>query len=174
MALKVTTWSPDTCGCSFDYEWDDEQPQAEREHHFKKVVRECKSHSHLKGNNKKDMFESSLEENRRKNLAIAEFMDKEKDTATTTRTIRGDVVTALNEEIDIQWDWEGKAPNRKLILKVRGYDFDNDPNRKSMLDESLTKRFGRNKVEVIAEKYNLEVLTEEEREKIHLEKKKNK
>ena len=47
MTIQTTQWSPDTCGCSFEYEWDDEEPQDKRQHHFKNVVKECVSHSHL-------------------------------------------------------------------------------------------------------------------------------
>ena len=32
MAIKTTTWSPDTCDCVLHYSWDDEVPQDERVH----------------------------------------------------------------------------------------------------------------------------------------------
>lgn len=76
MAIQTTRWSPDTCGCVFEYTWDDSVTEDQRQHNFKTVVTECVSHAHLNGNNKRDMFDSSLEENRRKNNSIGELLER--------------------------------------------------------------------------------------------------
>lgn len=34
---RITTWSPDTCNCVIEYEWDDTEDQNTRKHKFVKV-----------------------------------------------------------------------------------------------------------------------------------------
>ena len=43
--IKTTTWSPDTCGCRIEYDWDTEVSQASRTHTLKQFVRRCPAHS---------------------------------------------------------------------------------------------------------------------------------
>jgi len=61
---QVTRWSPDSCGCVLEYEWDDAVPATARTHTFKTVVKKCSSHSALTD---KDIYNQVLSENTRKN-----------------------------------------------------------------------------------------------------------
>lgn len=61
----ITRWRPDTCSCVLELEWDDEVPEAEREHTAVKVER-CGVHQH-DGEPHQAVFETVLTENRQKN-----------------------------------------------------------------------------------------------------------
>lgn len=43
----TTRWSPDTCGCTVEYEWDDAVPQDLRVHTPAAVVHRCAAHAAL-------------------------------------------------------------------------------------------------------------------------------
>lgn len=43
--IKTTRWSPDTCECVVEYEWDTEQLVTSRSHTGKNVVTACPRHS---------------------------------------------------------------------------------------------------------------------------------
>lgn len=75
MAVHVTQWRPDTCGCVLEYEWDDEVEPDERLH----TVRThddsaCPRHKTLKMK-KSAAFDHVLEENQRKNRVHAELVE---------------------------------------------------------------------------------------------------
>ena len=66
MAIKITRWSPDTCPCVIDYEWNDAVPQEARVHVANAIIEACAAHAavtvpaaHLA---------LVLEENQRKNI----------------------------------------------------------------------------------------------------------
>ena len=46
MAIRTTTWRPDTCGCVIEYDWDDAVPAAARVHSFRSCGR-CAIHQAL-------------------------------------------------------------------------------------------------------------------------------
>lgn len=80
MVIKITRWSPDTCGCTIDYEWDTEVPASERIHTLKEFIKICNKHrpsNTISSNNITEsvhqhsitLYEQVVEENRRKNLA---------------------------------------------------------------------------------------------------------
>ena len=145
MVIKITRWSPDTCDCVFDYEWDDAQSEDVRVHNFKQVAKECTSHSHLTGNNKKDMYDSSLEENKRKNGSLAELVDKaaadfgEPDPTSGAMT--------LKKNITVSWTWSGTAPNRVMTLNVKGITLTNQ--KKTAAQNFINNRFGAGKVVLV-------------------------
>ena len=88
MAIRVTKWFPDTCGCELDYVWDDAKPDAEGQVVLDKA---CPAHAGKQG-------ADVLAENRRKNTAIAQ------------------VAQALGvEPADIGWEWGAK---RNLVLRL--------------------------------------------------------
>lgn len=65
--MKVTRWSPDTCGCVVEYEWDDTVPAKNRVRKFKACVRKCPRHAHL---DDEAVYNAITEENSRKNIAL--------------------------------------------------------------------------------------------------------
>jgi len=70
---QVTRWSPDTCACVFEYEWDDALEGSDRIHSFKRVVKLCPEHERL-GFQGKAAFDKVMEENTGKNIAWREIM----------------------------------------------------------------------------------------------------
>lgn len=73
MAKHITSWRPDTCNCEIQYEWDDTQPQNEREHKIISHSRKCDAHSrHLPH----EAFGKILDENTRKNLLLSDISEK--------------------------------------------------------------------------------------------------
>jgi hypothetical protein len=141
MVIKTTQWSPDTCGCVFEYEWDDAQNEDTRVHNFKQVTKECASHAHLQGNNKKDMYDSSLEENRRKNGTIQELLERAGVEFADTQQ---DGSVTLKKNINVSWTWSGSAPDRIMTLTVTGITLTNQ--RKTQIQNFLNNKFGNGKV----------------------------
>lgn len=66
--LKTTRWSPDTCGCVLEYEWDESLEGSDRVHTFKKVVKLCSEHEGL-GFHDKAAYDQVKDENTGKNRA---------------------------------------------------------------------------------------------------------
>jgi hypothetical protein len=142
MTIKTTRWYPDTCDCVFDYEWDDAQPESTRVHTFKDVVKECESHSHLQNNNKKDMYDSSLEENNRKNFTIFELLDKAAADFGEPDPQSGAII--LKKNIGVSWTWSGTSPNRVLTFTVTGITLTSQ--KRTQAQNFLNNRFGVGKV----------------------------
>jgi hypothetical protein len=69
---RITTWSPDTCECVLEYEWDDAVPENERTHAIVNVVKKCEFHQHH--SDKDAHFDDVLNENRHKNQVLAEIL----------------------------------------------------------------------------------------------------
>lgn len=63
--IKTTTWSPDTCGCKIEYDWDTEVPQASRKHTLKRFVKRCPAHA---TGAEADAYAAVTDENTRKNI----------------------------------------------------------------------------------------------------------
>ena len=69
MAIKETRWQPDTCGCEIIYSWSTEIPENQRKHDVATVVKRCQAHvSH----NDQQVFDTVVDENKRKNIAFDE------------------------------------------------------------------------------------------------------
>lgn len=65
--LRTTYWSPDTCGCVLEYEWDDTQDENTRIHSFKKAVQLCEHHKALLGDK---AYDQVMSENTCKNQVL--------------------------------------------------------------------------------------------------------
>ena len=68
MTIQRNLWSPDTCGCQIEYEWDDSVPQEQRIHSASKIVKACSIHQHH--NDKDAHYQDVLDENQSKNKAV--------------------------------------------------------------------------------------------------------
>jgi len=64
--IRTTQWSPDTCGCTVDYTWDDTVAQDQRVHTFAAVQVKCAAHAAVADNN---LYAVITDENPRKNRA---------------------------------------------------------------------------------------------------------
>ncbi len=120
--IRVTRWSPDTCGCVLEYEWDDAQDENTRQVMFKRVVKRCSSHSLLSG---VDVYNEVVSENTRKNIVLAEAQK------------------VFPELIPENYNWSFDK-DRKLKVGFLGVAID-----KKQLQDLTDSKFGKNKVEVI-------------------------
>ena len=68
MTIQHTTWSPDTCKCEIEYEWDDTVSQELRTHNVSKVIKACAIHAAQPS--KESHYVEVLDENQSKNKAI--------------------------------------------------------------------------------------------------------
>jgi hypothetical protein len=100
MAIKRTRWTPDTCGCVLEYEWDDALPVDARVHRAVDAV-PCAIHASIHqaraaraGEAHRHLHATVVEENRRKNQTLAALAEAGHDVAglgwhfDQTRTLR--------------------------------------------------------------------------------------
>ncbi len=67
---RVTRWSPDTCDCVLEFEWDDAVVESTRVHVFKNTIKTCPDHPALIGNS---LYDQVLFENTCKNITFVEI-----------------------------------------------------------------------------------------------------
>jgi hypothetical protein len=70
---RTTRWSPDTCECELEYEWDDAQAEAVREHSPARIIKACPAHAGDQGG-LTPHFNKVLGENRHKNIVLRELL----------------------------------------------------------------------------------------------------
>lgn len=63
--MKITKWSPDTCDCVIEYEWDETLPIDEIVH-TQKSITTCEHHSHM---------DDVVSENQNKNKVLKKLLD---------------------------------------------------------------------------------------------------
>lgn len=122
--LRVTRWSPDTCGCIVEYEWDDTKPASERTHSFKNAIKLCEYHKALSGTKAYDEVSS---ENTRKNQAFG-------------------LVKQIKPELELEdytWSFDAK---RKLKVGFLGKL---NAIEKAAAQAKLDEKFGAGKAEVV-------------------------
>jgi len=128
----VTRWSPDTCDCIIEYNDDGT---------LSKIVKACDAHQ---GGTEADTFEAVLEENPRKNKSFKEILDNappalfDVDADTGTRVFK--------RGINVDFQWEGDAPNRNLKLKVQGISL--TANQLNAIQNKINAKFGDGKVKL--------------------------
>lgn len=69
MTIKTTRWSPDTCGCVIEYQWDDTTSEATRVHTPVNIVSQCSIHSSF--STAADLYSHIMWDSQRKNGAYA-------------------------------------------------------------------------------------------------------
>lgn len=124
MTIKVTRWSPDTCSCVLEYEWDDAQDESTRTHKFGKAVHLCEHHRAL---TMAEACDQVLSENTRKNIIFG-----------WAKELKPDL-----ELDDYTWSFE---KDRKLKVGFLGKL---NANNKSKLRALCNTKFGQGKIEVI-------------------------
>lgn len=77
--LRVTRWSPDTCSCVLEYEWDDAQDENIRTHSFKRAVQLCEHHKALVAS---EAYDQVISENTRKNMEFEVIKTTKPDAST--------------------------------------------------------------------------------------------
>ena len=144
MTIHTTRWSPDTCGCVVEYEWDDALPEEERVHTAGNIVNRCPAHSANHFSDNTDHYSTVLEENQRKNITIAEAMDLHPEELVTMDE-NGNKI--LKRHINVKHIFHGTGKNRTLQIAFKGANLDKA--KKSQIHSRAEKRFGIGKVVVI-------------------------
>jgi hypothetical protein len=73
VTLHTTRWTPDTCGCVVEYQWDDAVPDDQRTHTVKNMVA-CPAHVLIPTHDAN--FDAVIDENSRKNLAKSDLLSR--------------------------------------------------------------------------------------------------
>lgn len=94
MAIKTTTWSPDTCDCIINYDWDSDLSEDQRIHNVSAIIKECSAHLGL---TTQAHYNAVLQENYLKNFSVA-------------------TVTELYPDAVVDWKFDDQ---RKLVLTVQ-------------------------------------------------------
>ncbi len=118
MVLRTTRWSPDTCSCVLEYEWDDAINENERTHKFSGAVHVCEHHKTLVG---AEVYDKVLSENTQKNMVLGEVHKIKPDITIDDYTWSFDENRRLKVGFLGKLDIEGKAAllsacNRKFGL----------------------------------------------------------
>ena len=98
MALKRTTWGPDTCGCRIAFEIDTAAPEVPVPD-WVRTLETCPAHVLLA---EQTLYEEMLAENRRKNVTLSLAKDIDPDL-----TIK-----------DSAWSWSGSRVDDQRVLVV--------------------------------------------------------
>ena len=141
MTIRTTRYSPDTCACILEYEWDDTTTEANRTHTLTTFINRCPAHSSLSDN---DRWNTIFEENPRKNIAL------ERSLATGPSTlydVNADGSRQLKSAISYNHTWSGVAPNRVLTISFTGVSLTNT--QKNNIRNALNTRFGVGKVTLL-------------------------
>lgn len=138
MAIKITRWSPDTCGCELEYRWDDSVPDNQRTHTLDNYVRQCSAHSSLANDN--DRYNSILDENPRKNIALLDALNN----VSGLRDVTADGGFVLKPNINYNFSFTGTAPNRVLNISFSGISLTTQ--QRNGIQAALNARFGSGKV----------------------------
>lgn len=122
--LKITRWSPDTCKCVLEYEWDTDVPEAQRVHSIKNVVSACPAHA-AHATDKPKHFNVVVEENQRKNRALQKVAETASQFA---EIVDGQVTPDLNK---LSWSFD---VDRNVIIDTPGISAKNKSDLKQILD----------------------------------------
>ena len=125
MTIKTTRWSPDTCGCSFDYEWDNAVAADVRTHTFTNVVKRCPEHGARSG---VALYDAVLAENVTKNTVLG---------------IANGIESAITEE-NYRWSYDGAR-----VLQVEFVGVALNGGKRLAIQSAADIQFGPGKVAIL-------------------------
>lgn len=144
MTIKTTRYSPDTCSCVLEYDWDDTLTESERVHTFK-TISKCPAHSALAD---KPAYDSVIEENPRKNNSLQTCLDN--GPAGLYDISPTDGTHQLKNGITFNFSWSGNAPNRVLTISFTTSGGGAlTTQQKNSVQTFLNNRFGSGKVLIV-------------------------
>lgn len=144
MTINITQWSPDTCQCVFDYEWDGSLPVDQRVHTLKNVVDKCVDHS-VVAVNPATHYATVLDENVRKNKVYGQLLTLTGITQMVAQP-DGSVVTTLKDTVKFNHSWTGANSSRILKASISGATLTNQ--QKNAIQSWCDTNFGAGKVSV--------------------------
>ena len=123
MKINVTRWSPDTCGCVFDFEWDGDLAADQRVHTHKETIKTCPNHQVVKLN-PGNHYGSVLGENQRKNKLHGQLLTISNLTESVTQE-DGSTSIQFKKGMGFTYGWSGTDDARILTITVTGYTLTN-------------------------------------------------
>lgn len=119
--LKTTQWSPDTCGCIFEYEWDTDVPESTRTHTLKRLVTACAAHA----GTERQRYDAVVTENTAKNRGVsrvAEVLAVEPDSVSwaidpQTRDITLTAAMTSPQRTSLATDLAAISPRLKVVRR---------------------------------------------------------
>jgi len=117
--IKKTTWSPDTCDCKIEYEWDSDVAEKDRTHSVSKILKVCDAHKNLVGDSAK--YNQVLDENQRKNIVYGKIIDNITDVV-DEKLVDGKTVKELKIGVNYGWSFD---KDRNLVLDLTGFSSSN-------------------------------------------------
>lgn len=150
MALHRNLWSPDTCDCQIEFEFDDEVPAEERVHTGKKIVKRCDAHQETDFVDCHDHYKSVLDENQRKNILLGKLMETHPEIV----NVKEDGSRHLKPEVDYIHHFTGKGKKRVLNVELVNLSTNTTPTLlsnnnkkyKDSINKIAKKEFGNGKV----------------------------
>lgn len=116
--INTTRWSPDTCGCTVEYQWDTTTPEDQRVHTPINTVISCPAHS-VVGLNVATHYNTLLSENTRKNKVHGQLLTISNLTQTITNSDGTQTVTFKNG-VGFTYTWSGIDGARVISISVFG------------------------------------------------------
>lgn len=147
MTIRSTRWSPDTCGCTLEYTWDDTEPEITRVNAISIINRSCEFHRNLLPN-MPVTYTCILDENQKKNKSFQIALDNATQQLTDTFTNEdGSTYIVLKNGIAFNYSFSGIAPNRILTIQFIGASL--TQNQKNNIQSKLNQVFGTGNVIII-------------------------
>lgn len=109
--IKKTKWTADTCGCSFEYEWDDDLLEAERTH-TPVQSEKCAVHQTVAD---ESHYETIVAENQGKNAAMSALLESMPSIAQVNVDKAGNTTKSFKENMKPNFYFD-EARNLKIIL----------------------------------------------------------
>lgn len=135
MSKHITRWSPDTCGCVLDYEWDDSVPQDQRTHAISEVVKACPNHQ----DTAEKVYEKVKDENTTKNRVLGEIMESVPALVEEVIDDNGNISKRFKRGMEPKWSFD---ENRQLQIELVSSE-------KAQMKTILDNKFGVNKVKLL-------------------------
>ena len=142
--IHTTTWSPDTCDCKFEYDWDDTLTPEQRVNTVSKVIQTCSTHQIIKLN-PNSHFSTVADENVRKNKVHSQFFT----VAGMTDSISnpdGSTTIVFKDGIEVTYNFTGTDYARVLNITVVGYNLTGG--QKNAIQNWCNNTFGISKVNI--------------------------
>lgn len=114
--IQRTKWSPDTCSCVVEYEWDDSVSEELREHI---PVASIKCEIHKDKETHEDVYLSLMAENQTKNIALAEVLTSNEKLQEVTVDKDGNEVIEFKQGTQPEWEFD---QDRNLIITTKQLD----------------------------------------------------
>lgn len=131
--IQITRWSPDTCSCVVEYQWDDSDLIENRQHILSKVVNKCIAHQEYAD---EIVFSTITDENKRKNIVLNEIFSN-----IPSLSFINNEGKVIYDEKSVNWQFD---QGRKLIISTNL-----KLTEKTKVKNLLKNKFKTNEVEIL-------------------------